>query len=264
MIIDKLNRRMYKTKSFLCVGLDTDHKLIPKRFRKLKHPVFAFNKWIIDQTHQYVIAYKPNIAFYEAASPKGLHQLTRTVSYIRKHYPDIVTICDAKRADIGNSSERYATAIFDKIGFDAVTLNPYLGYDSLEPFLSRKDKACIILCKTSNPGSKDFQDLLVGLIPLWKVVAKTVVEKWNTNNNCMMVVGATYPAELKAVRKIAGDMPFLVPGVGKQGGSIEDVFNNGLTAKKRGVIINSSRGIIYADDPKKEAQLVASSCKAFM
>jgi len=215
---------------------------------------FEFNKRIIDQTAQFAAAFKPNIAFYEAYGEQGLKELKLTMEYLQKNYPDIFTICDAKRADIGSTNEGYVKAIFDYFGFDAMTLHPYLGAEALEPFLSRKDKASIILCRTSNPGAGELQDLQSDGKPLWQIVAEKISKEWNKNNNCMLVVGATYPVELKKIREIAGDMTFLVPGVGAQGGSVKEAVQAGINSKGKGMIINSARGIIFAADPAAEAK----------
>lgn len=254
MIIDKYNKRAEKIDSLLCVGLDADFDKIPRRFLKLKFPQFEFNKWIIQETHQYASAYKPNSAFYEARGNKGMLELKMTMDYLNKNHPDIFTILDAKRADIGNTNNGYVSAIFDWLCFDAVTIHPYLGKEALLPFLERKDRCSIILCRTSNPGAGEFQDLVVKDKPVWRIVAEKVVKDWNKNKNCMLVVGATYPKEMKEIRQIVGDMTFLVPGIGAQGGDIRDVLKVGLNREGLGLIINSSRGIIFAKSPRKEAK----------
>lgn len=241
--IEKFNSRADKINSLLCVGLDP-----------VEPGQFEFNKRIIDQTAQFAAAFKPNIAFYEAYGEQGLKELKLTMEYLQKNYPDIFTICDAKRADIGSTNEGYVKAIFDYFGFDAMTLHPYLGAEALEPFLSRKDKASIILCRTSNPGAGELQDLQSDGKPLWQIVAEKISKEWNKNNNCMLVVGATYPVELKKIREIAGDMTFLVPGVGAQGGSVKEAVQAGINSKGKGMIINSARGIIFAADPAAEAK----------
>lgn len=244
------------TKSLLCIGLDSEFSKLPERFYDEQFPQFEFNKWIIDQTHEYAAAYKPNIAFYEAQGMQGTHELQLTLDYLEEKHPEIFTIADAKRADIGSTNEGYVSAIFDRFGFDAVTLNPYLGEEALRPFLDRTDKTSIILCKTSNPGSSEFQDLPVGKKgePLWQVVAQRVADQWNRADNCMLVVGATYPKELKAVRHLVGEMTILVPGVGAQGGDIETVLKSGATKEGRGLLINVGRSVIFAEDPAKEAE----------
>ncbi len=234
--------------SLVCVGLDTDSKKIPKTVARKSDPIFKFNKAIIDSTADLVCAYKPQIAFYAAEGEKSLSALKKTVDYLKKNHPQIPIICDAKRGDIGNTATRYTEEIFDWFGFDAVTVNPYLGFDSIEPFLKRKDKGIIILCRTSNSGAADFQDLMVKGVPLYQVVAKKIV-KWNKQyGNCLMVVGATWPRQLREIRKIAPDIPFLVPGIGAQGGEVAAAIKNGQDKNGAGLIINSSRGIIYASD----------------
>ena len=176
------------------------------------------------------------------------------MEYLRSQYPDVFTICDAKRGDIGNTNEQYVREIFDVFGFDAVTVQPYLGREAIEPFLKREDKVTIVLCRTSNPGAGEIQDLEVLGKPLWRAVAEKVVSEWNYNNNCMMVVGATYPEELRVVRSIAGDMSMLVPGVGAQGGDAKATLESGLNSEKAGLIINASRAIIFADNPAQTAK----------
>jgi orotidine-5'-phosphate decarboxylase len=176
------------------------------------------------------------------------------MDYLRAHHPAILTICDAKRADIGSTNQGYVEAIFDRLGFDAVTLNPYLGREALEPFLARADKGCIILCRTSNPGAGEWQDLEIGGQPLWQVIAERVRDHWNGRGNCMLVAGATYPGELRRIREIVGEMPLLVPGVGAQGGDVEQTVRAGQTAAGKGMIINSSRAIIFAADPAHAAR----------
>lgn len=253
-VIEKYNSRVDAIGSLLCVGLDSRLDRLPERFLQEAHPQFAFNRHIIQQTFAYTAAYKPNMAFYEARGAAGLTELALTVDYLREHHPYILTICDAKRADIGSTNEGYVTAILDELGFDAVTLNPYLGREALAPFLKRADKSCILLCRTSNPGAGEFQDLDVGGKPLWHVVAEQIAGEWNANGNCMLVAGATYPAELAEIRALVGDMPLLVPGIGAQGGDVEKTVKAGLDSQGRGLIINSSRGIIFADDPGAEAR----------
>jgi len=260
MIIDKYNKRARKINSLLCVGLDADFEKIPEKFKSLEFPQFEFNKWIIEETQEYASAFKANSAFYEARGDKGIKELKMTMDYLIKNYPDIFTILDAKRADIGNTNNGYVTSIFDWLGFDAVTIHPYLGKEALLPFLDRKDKECIILCRTSNPGAGEFQDLNVKHsvlnkdVPLWQIVAEKVFASWNKNRNCMLVVGATYPKEMKKIRSLVGDMTFLVPGIGAQGGSVKETMKSGLNSEGLGLIINSSRGIIFAENPKQEAK----------
>lgn len=251
--IDKYDARAKATNSLVCVGLDSELEKLPSAFRRDKSPQLAFNRGIIDATAEFAAAFKFNMAFYEANGADGWRQLAQSLEYLRQRHPDILLICDAKRSDIGNTSAAYARAIFSQLGFDAVTLNPYLGRDALQPFLDHKDKACIILCRTSNPGSADIQNLEVDERPLWLHVADKVQREWNEDGNCMMVASATNPAELAEIRAIAGDMTLLVPGIGAQGGDIKAVLSAGLNSVDRGLIINSSRGIIFAADPAAAA-----------
>ncbi|UCS95159.1 orotidine-5'-phosphate decarboxylase [Echinicola marina] len=228
--------------SFLCVGLDTDLAKIPSHLLKEKDPIFEFNKQIIDHTADYAVAYKPNIAFYEALGPKGWESLQRTLEYIPK---DIFTISDAKRGDIGNTSKLYAKAFFEQMNFDAVTVAPYMGKDSVSPFLEFGGKWVILLALTSNEGSKDFQVLETeGGKPLFQQVLEKSQE-WGSDENLMYVVGATRGEKIAEVRKYAPDHFFLVPGVGAQGGSLQEVAQYGMN-KECGLLVNSSRGIIYA------------------
>lgn len=253
-MIEKYNKRVDTVNSLLCVGLDSNVDYLPEKFLAQDYPQFAFNQWMIEETHEFVSAYKPNIAFYEARGIEGLRELQMTMDYLRENHPDIYTICDAKRADIGSTSEAYAKAIFDRLGFDSITLHPYLGKDALEPFLRRGDKGCIILCRTSNAGAVEFQDLQVEGKYLWEVVAERVYSEWNAKGNCMLVAGATYPDEMKIVRKIVGDMTLLVPGIGVQGGNVQQTVTAGLNSAGKGLIINSSRGIIFSENPGRAAQ----------
>lgn len=260
--VEKYNQRVDKANSLVCVGLDSEFEKIPEKFRALEFPQFEFNKEIIDRTHEYTSAYKPNFAFYEARGEGGVRELKMTVDYLHENFPDILTIADAKRADIGNTSEQYASSIFDWFGFDTVTLHPYLGGEALQPFLEREDKGCIILCRTSNAGAGEFQDLEVDGKPfgnaqgkpLWQVVVEHVRDEWNTKGNCMILMGATYPQELEKARELAPNMTFLTAGVDAQGGDAEKVVRAGCDWQGKGLIINSSRGIIFADDPGAEAR----------
>jgi orotidine-5'-phosphate decarboxylase len=253
-IAEKFDLRAKKINSLLCVGLDADIKKIPSRFLDQEFPQFEFNKYIIEETSEFASAYKPNSAFYEARGDQGIRELKMTSDYLKEKYPDIVRILDAKRGDIGNTNNGYIKFIFDWLDFDAFTVYPYLGLEAVQPFLDRKEKAIIILCRTSNPGAKDFQDLKVDEKPLWQIVAEKVSNEWNKDNNCMLVVGATYPEEMKKIRAIVGDITFLVPGIGAQGGSVEDVMTAGVNSDGRGLIISSSREIIFAENPKEEAK----------
>ncbi len=265
----KLDALVAKNNSLLCVGLDPDLEKIPKHVLHTTSPLFEFNKAIIDATSDIVCCYKPNSAFYEAHGEKGIGELQKTCDYIKRHYPEIPILLDFKRGDIGNTNKGYATFAFEYLQVDAVTLHPYQGIEALQPFLDYKEKGLFILCKTSNPGSGEFQNLhvntttpeqLVGKAAihakqemqdtLYEKVATVVSRQWNKNDNCFLVVGATYPDELKRVRDIVGDMTILVPGLGAQGGDIEAVMKAGLTAKKAGLLINSSREIVYAGNDK--------------
>ena len=251
--IDKYNQRADAVDSLLCVGLDSDTDRLPIRFGAQEWPQFTFNRHIIEQTADFAAAFKFNMAFYEAKGAAGWRQLALSLEHLHEHYPDILTICDGKRADIGNTSAAYARAIFEELGFDAVTVNPYLGRDAVQPFLDYGDKAVIVLCRTSNPGAGELQDLRVDGRRLWQIVAE-LAAAWNDNGNCMLVAAATYPDELAQIRALVGDMTFLVPGIGAQGGDIEAVVESGLNQHGRGLIINSSRGIIFAKSPAQAAK----------
>jgi orotidine-5'-phosphate decarboxylase len=233
-----------KKDSMVCVGLDPDLQKIPGHLKGVENPIFEFNRALVDATADLVCAYKPQFAYYAAQSAES--QLGMTIDYIHKHHPGIPVILDAKRGDIGSTAKMYAREVFERFGADAVTVNPYMGGDTLEPFLERKDKGIIILCRTSNPGAGDIQDLETGGKKVYEVIAEKAATEWNANKNVLLVVGATYPLELKKIREIAGEMPFLVPGIGAQGGDIEAAVSHGKTESGGGMIINSSRGIIYA------------------
>jgi len=256
MVIDKFNQRVDKVNSLVCVGLDSNLLKVPERFKSGDCPQFEFNKWIMDQTAESVAAFKFNIAFYEARGEQGLKELKMSMDYVHDKYPDIFTICDAKRADIGNTNNGYVEELFDYFGFDATTLHPYLGREALKPFLDRADKGNIILCRTSNPGAGELQDLVVQVsgLPLWQVVAEKVRDEWNYNHNCMLVVGATYPQEMKTIRRVVPGMTFLVPGIGAQGGDVKAVVEAGLDSQKKGLIIHSARAVIFSEDPAEEAR----------
>lgn len=254
MIIDKYNKRVDKVNSLVCVGLDSDFAKIPGRFKETGNPQFEFNKWIIDQTAEFAAAMKFNIAFFEARGDAGIRELKMSVEYLQKNYPDIFTICDAKRADIGNTNIGYVQELFDWFGFDAITLLFYPGKEALKPFLDRADKGCMVWCRSSNPGAAEFQDLVFDGKPLWQIVAEHVRDDWNYNHNCMLVVGATYPEEMKTIRSLIPDMAFLVPGIGAQGGDVEAMVKAGLNDEGRGIMVNSSRGIIFAESPAAEAK----------
>jgi len=239
---------------FLCVGLDPVLEKLPAHFAKTPNSILEFNKQIIDATAQYVCAFKPNSAFYEAFGAEGWSVLQETISYAQEKYPEIPIILDAKRADIDSTNLGYTRAIFETLGADAVTIHPYLGQHAVQPFLNYKDKGIIILVRTSNPGAGEFQDLLLDDKPLYQHVAQKIASEWNTNNNCAVVVGATYPEELAVVRKIVGDMPILIPGIGAQGGDLEKTVKAGQDSRGWGMIISASRSIIYASDGEDFAE----------
>jgi len=228
--------------SLLCVGLDVDEDKIPVSLRSLEHPALEFNRQIIEATHDLVCAYKLNLAFYEAMGERGHYILQQTLQYIPK---SIFTIGDGKRGDIGNTAERYLKSLFINLNFDSVTINPYMGFDSVEPFLTKPEKGVFILALTSNPGSKDFQRLAVGTKPFYEKVVATV-KKWNSRQNIGLVVGATHPKELRRIRAMAPEMPILIPGIGKQGGDLKSAIRCGCDKHGQLAIINASRSIIYA------------------
>ncbi len=262
---EKYDKRAEAINSLVCVGLDPEFAKIPERFKSAENPQFEFNKYIIDQTHEFTAAYKPNSAFYEARGEQGIKELKMTFDYLNEHHPDIFTILDAKRADIGNTNNGYANFSFDWLRADAITLHPYLGREALMPFLERTDKCSIILAKTSNPGSGEFQDLaLEGMYEnLWQHIAHNAAYEWNTHNNVMLVLGATYPADLKKARELTGNTTFLIPGIGAQGGDIQATVEAAKNSDGRGMIINSSRGIIFAENPAEEAQKLRDEIRKY-
>jgi orotidine-5'-phosphate decarboxylase len=244
LFIEQLERAWDVNGSLVCVGLDPEIERFPPQVVDQASPIFQFNKAIIDATADLVCAYKPQFAHYAAYEAED--QLERTIDYIHRTYPGIPVILDSKRGDVGNTAERYAIEAFERYHADAVTVSPYLGGDSIEPFLKYEEKGVIILCRTSNPGAGDLQDLEVGGRRLFHIVADLAARRWNTRGNCALVVGATYPRELAEVREIVGNMPFLVPGVGAQGGDVAQAVQSGQTAAGAGLVISSSRGILYA------------------
>ncbi|MCX6300712.1 MAG: orotidine-5'-phosphate decarboxylase [Bacteroidia bacterium] len=246
-------------RSFLCVGLDTEFEKIPSILKIEKDPVFEFNKRIIDATHEYAVAYKPNIAFYESAGAAGWISLESTVKYIKKKHPGIFVIADAKRGDIGNTSKMYAKAFLENMPFDAITVAPYMGEDSITPFLSYDEKWVVLLALTSNKGADDFQYHNEDGIKLFERVL-TVSQKWGTTDNLMYVVGATRAEMIKDIRKIVPDHFLLVPGVGAQGGSLAEVAKYGLN-NKCGLLVNSSRGIIFADNTENFAKVAGEKAR---
>jgi orotidine-5'-phosphate decarboxylase len=230
--------------SLVCVGLDPEPAKFPARLSGDTDAVFAFCRAIVDATADVACAFKPQIAHFAALGAESA--LQRLIAHTHAAHPGIPVILDAKRGDIGSTAQNYAIEAFDRYGADAVTVNPYLGRDSLQPFLDRADKGVVVLCRTSNAGAGDLQDLVVDGRPLYQHVATKVAREWNTNRNCLLVVGATWPQQLRDVRKIVGDMPFLVPGIGAQGGDVAAVVANGCTGDGTGLLVSSSRAILYA------------------
>lgn len=259
MTTHQLTEQIKKKKSFLCIGLDVDLNKIPQHLLQEEDPIFAFNKAIIDATHHLCVAYKPNTAFYEAYGLKGWKALEKTIMYLNVKHPEIFTIADAKRGDIGNTSTMYAKAFFEDLAFDSVTVAPYMGKDSVEPFLAFENKHTILLALTSNAGAFDFQTKKVDEVELYKHVLETS-KTWNNSQNLMYVVGATKAEYLAEIRKIIPESFLLVPGVGAQGGSLQEVCNYGMT-NNVGLLINSSREIIYASNGEDFAQASAAKAK---
>jgi orotidine-5'-phosphate decarboxylase len=241
---ERLRRAQRTSGSLVCVGLDPDPAKLPREFAAAGESFLAFNRRVIDATAEFAAAYKPQIAFYSALGKEA--ELVASISYIRERAPHALVILDAKRNDIGNTAEAYASEAFDRYGADAVTVNPYMGEDSVRPFLARHDRGAILLCRTSNPGARDFQDLLVDGLPLYRRVAERADQHWNEAQNLMLVVGATYPAEMAELRRAHPALSFLVPGIGAQGGDLDSTLAAGLNSEGTGLLINSSRGIIYA------------------
>jgi orotidine-5'-phosphate decarboxylase len=259
MTTEQLVAQIRKKKSFLCIGLDVDVNKIPAHLLQEKDPIFSFNKAIIDATHHLCVAYKPNTAFYEAYGLKGWQSLEKTIQYLNDTYPEIFTIADAKRGDIGNTSTMYAKAFLQDLAFDSVTVAPYMGKDSVEPFLAFNNKHTILLALTSNVGAFDFQTKKINDKEVYKHVLETS-KTWKNSKNLMYVVGATKAAYFKEIRKIVPNSFLLVPGVGAQGGNLQDVCKYGLS-KNIGLLINSSRGIIYASNDENFANASAEKAK---
>lgn len=260
MTTKQLVSQINQKKSFLCIGLDVDLDKIPTHLLALEDPIFEFNKAIIDATHHLCVAYKPNTAFYEAYGIKGWQSLEKTIQYINEKHPEIFTIADAKRGDIGNTSTMYAKAFFNDLAFDSVTVAPYMGKDSVEPFLAFKDKHTILLALTSNEGAFDYQTKKIDEKELYKQVLETS-KTYKNSENLMYVVGATKAEYFKEIRKIVPNSFLLVPGVGAQGGNLQDVCKYGISEKNVGLLINSSRGIIYASKDKDFAKVAAEKAK---
>ena len=254
--IDKLTAAWRRNDSLLCVGLDPDVARFPAHLRDAPDGIVEFCKAIIDATADLACAFKPQIAYFAALGAED--QLEAICRYLGERYPHIPLILDAKRGDIGATAHQYAREAFDRYGADAVTVNPYMGFDSVEPYMEWKERGVIVLCRTSNAGGSDLQFLDVGGQPLYQHVARLVADKWNKNGQCALVVGATFPDELAQVRSIVGDMPLLVPGIGAQGGDIEATVRSGRTAAGTGMMINSSRAILYAQ-PQGDEDFAAAA-----
>ncbi len=262
-IQERIAESIKKNNSLLCVGLDSDTTKLPEG---IQNKQFEFNKAIIDATHDFVCGYKPNTAFYEGDGVVGIEALKKTCDYLRSTYPELLVILDAKRGDIGNTNSGYLKFAFDYLGADAITVHPYLGKEALQPFLDREDKGCIILCKTSNPGSSELQNTPIeeSHTPFYQYLATKVATEWNEKANCLLVVGATYPKELAKVREITGEMTFLIPGIGAQGGDVEQTVKAGKNSHGTGMIINASRSVIFAssgNDFSEQARIEAEKLK---
>lgn len=254
-----LRTRWKQADSLVCVGLDPEPAKFPAQFADDADAVFNFCRAIVDATAPYVCSFKPQIAHFAALGAEA--SLQRLVAHIHASHPGIPVILDSKRGDIGSTAQHYAAEAFDRYAADAVTANPYLGRDSLQPFLDRAERGVVILCRTSNPGATDLQDLEVAGRPLYQHVAAKVAHEWNGNGNCALVVGATWPQQLREVRAIVGDVPFLVPGVGAQGGDVEAVVTNAKTADGTGLIVSSSRAILYASKGTDFAEAAARAAR---
>ena len=250
--MQRLHDSQMRNVSLLCVGLDPEPLRFPAHLSAKPDVIFEFCRIIVDATADLVCAFKPQIAHF--AAQRAEDALARLIAHIHAAHPGVPVILDAKRGDIGSTAKHYATEAFDRYGADAVTLNPYLGRDSAQPFLDRADKGAIMLCRTSNPGGADFQALDCGGAPLYLRVARTIAHDWNANGNCALVVGATWPEELGRVRAAVGDMPLLVPGVGAQGGDVQAVVRQGRNSQGDGLIVSSSRAILYASNGEDFAQ----------
>ncbi len=257
--MDRVQTRWQHADTLVCVGLDPEPAKFPSKFAHDPDAIFNFCRDIIDATAPYVCAFKPQIAHFAAAHAE--EALRMLIMHIGFRYPDIPVILDSKRGDIGSTAQHYASEAFDRYCADAVTVNPYLGRDSVQPFLDRADKGVVILCRTSNPGAGDLQDMVVGGRPLYQHVAEKIARDWNDNGNCALVVGATWPEQLRDVRALVGNVPFLVPGIGAQGGDVEAVVTNAKTADGTGLIISSSRAILYASNNNDYADAAANAAR---
>ncbi len=257
--VQRLARAWTAADSLLCVGLDPDPARLSKHLAASPQPLFEFGRAIVDATADLVCAFKPQIAYYAAARAEA--ELEMTIAHIRKHHPGIPVILDAKRGDIGSTAVMYAREAFERYQADAVTVNPYLGFDALVPFLNCQDKGVIVLCRTSNPGACDVQDLESNGRKLYELIAEKAARDWNANGNVLLVVGATYPEELAEIRAIVGDMPILVPGVGTQGGDVAAVIANGVTADGTGLIVSTSRAVLYAGSGEDYAEAARTAAQ---
>ena len=256
-----LRRRWDEAGTLVCVGLDPEPGKFAAKFDGDADAVFAFCRDIVDATAEFVCCFKPQVAHFAALGAEDA--LQRLVAHVHDAHPGIPVILDAKRGDIGSTARHYAAEAFDRYRADAVTANPYLGRDSVQPFLDRAGKGVVILCRTSNPGATDFQDVVASDgLPLYQHVAETVAREWNGSGNCMLVVGATWPEQLREVRALVGDLPFLVPGVGAQGGDVEAVVTNAITADGTGLVVSSSRAILYASSGDDYAEAAATAAQA--
>lgn len=258
--IQAVKQRWTGANTLVCVGLDPEPAKFPAHLRDHPDAVFEFCRAIIDATAGAACCFKPQFAHFAALGAE--YALQRCIAHVHDTHPGVPVILDAKRGDIGSTAAQYAIEAFDRYGADAVTLNPYLGRDSVQPFLDRADKGAIILCRTSNEGATDFQDLDCSGAPLYQRVAETVARDWNGNGNCLLVVGATWPRELAAVRALVGDLPFLVPGIGAQGGDLAAVMANGKTANGDGLLVSSSRAILYAGEGEDFADAAGAAAQA--
>jgi orotidine-5'-phosphate decarboxylase len=241
---ERLDRAHAAADSLVCVGLDPDLARLPDDLRSDREPLLAFNRRIVDATHDLCAAYKPQIAFYSALGKEA--ELAASIRYIRERAPAALVILDAKRGDIGNTAEAYAREAFERYDADAVTVNPYMGEDAVLPFLARPERGAVLLCRTSNPGGHDFQDLVIDGLPLYRRVAQRAATRWNRHGNLMLVVGATRPQEMAELRRAHPELSFLVPGIGAQGGDLEGILSVGLDAGGKGLLVSSSRAVIYA------------------
>lgn len=258
--IQALRRRWTDADTLLCVGLDPEPSRLPASLQDDPDAVFTFCRAIVDASAPYVCAFKPQIAHFAALAAEPA--LVRLIQHIHTAHPGIPVILDSKRGDIGSTAQHYAREAFERFGSDAVTVNPYLGRDSVQPFLDRADKGVVVLCRTSNPGSGEFQDLRIEGLPLYQHVARRVASEWNENGNCLLVVGATWPVELAQIRALVGDMPLLVPGIGAQGGDVRAVMEKGCDSSGAGLIISSSRAILYAGNGADFAEAAAQAARA--